>query len=92
MPEPKLEERDGGFLVTLFKDQFTEENLSKLGLNERQIKLFEKYKSGDAITSSEYAGTHHITMRTARRDLIDLVDKQLLYKIGKKKSTKYYVR
>jgi len=92
LPEPKLEERDGGFLVTLFKNQFNEENLSKLGLNERQIKLFKKYKSGDAITPSEYAETHHITVRTARRDLIDLVEKQLLYKKGKKKSTKYYIR
>lgn len=92
LPEPKLEERDGGFLVTLFKNQLTEENLSKLDLNERQKRFFEKYKSGDAINSSDYAKIFQITARTARRDLVDLVDKQLLYKKGEKKSTRYYVR
>ena len=37
LSEPELTERDGGFLVTFFKDRFTEEQLVKLGLNQRQI-------------------------------------------------------
>jgi ATP-dependent DNA helicase RecG len=37
LPEPKLTERDGGFLVTLFKNNLAEEQLKKLGLNERQV-------------------------------------------------------
>ena len=38
LPEPELIEQDGGFLVTLFKNNLSEELLKKLGLNERQIK------------------------------------------------------
>jgi ATP-dependent DNA helicase RecG len=38
LPEPTMEEKWGGFIVTLFKDRFSEEQLQQLGLNERQIK------------------------------------------------------
>ena len=37
LSEPELIERDGGFLVTLFKDRFSEKQLQQLGLNERQV-------------------------------------------------------
>ena len=45
-PEPKMQELDGDFSITLFKNNLTEEQLIKLGLNARQIKavLFVKEK------------------------------------------------
>jgi ATP-dependent DNA helicase RecG len=53
LPEPEFTERDGGFLVTLFKDRFSEEELQKSRLNDRQIKAVlyvkekrENYKQG----------------------------------------------
>ena len=38
LPEPEMKEYDGGFLVTIFKKVLTNEELNKLGLNERRIK------------------------------------------------------
>src|SRR5690606_16301045 len=38
LPEPELIEEFGGFLVTLFKNNLTTEQLTKLGLNDRQLK------------------------------------------------------
>lgn len=39
LPEPEMKERDGGFSVTLFKDNLMEEHLTKLWLNKRQVKV-----------------------------------------------------
>jgi len=38
LPEPEYKEGKGGFSVYFYKDAYTEENLRKMGLNERQIK------------------------------------------------------
>jgi ATP-dependent DNA helicase RecG len=89
LPEPELIERDGGFLVTLFKDSLTEEQLIKWGLNERQIDAILFFKVQRAITGAEYAKRYNIAERTARVDLADLVERKLLYKRGETKSVKY---
>lgn len=38
LPEPDMKEQDGGFLITLFKNKFNEDQLRQLGLNDRQVK------------------------------------------------------
>ena len=91
LPEPEFIERDGGFLVTLFKNNLTEEQLKKLGLNERQIDAILFYRAKGEITSSEYAERYKISDRTARTDLIELVDKRLIVKQGEYKTTKFYL-
>jgi len=92
LPMPELKEKEGGFIVTLFKNNLTKENLQKLGLNQRQIDAILFYKSKGEVTSSEYAEKFNVTDRTARTDLTDLVDKKLLVKQGEYKSTKFYFR
>ena len=84
-----MTERDGGFLVTLFKDNLTEEQLKKLGLNKRQIDAVLFYRTQEEITGTEYAKRYKIAERTARVDLSDLVERKLLYKKGETKSVKY---
>jgi ATP-dependent DNA helicase RecG len=89
LPEPELIERDGGFLVTLFKNNLTEEQLKKIGLNERQVDAILFYRAKGEITGLEYAKRYEIAERTARADLSELVEKNLLYKKGETKSVKY---
>jgi len=89
LPEPELTERDGGFLVTLFKNQLTSEQLKKLGLNDRQVDAILFFRDKGEITGLEYSKRYKIAERTARADLSELVEKKLLHKQGETKSVKY---
>ena len=80
LPSPILEEDCGGFIVKLFKDRFTEEQLQKLGLNERQIKAVLYVKEKEKITNGEYQTINSVAKPTATRDLSELTD---TYKILK---------
>ncbi|GHT18294.1 ATP-dependent DNA helicase [Bacteroidia bacterium] len=75
LPDPELTERDGGFLVTLFKNNLTEEQLKNLGLNERQIKAVLYVKEKGKITNKEYQEINKISNRTATYELKELVEK-----------------
>lgn len=75
LPEPELLEQEGGFSVTLFKNKLTVEQLTKLGLNERQLKAVEYVKEKGKITNKEYQELFKVARMTATRDLTELVDK-----------------
>ncbi len=89
LPEPVLKEEQGGFLSKIFKDRFTEEQLKKTGLNERQIKAVEYVKKNRKITNSDYQKLCEVSERTALRDLDELSAKGILQKKGEKKGTYY---
>jgi ATP-dependent DNA helicase RecG len=90
LPEPELIERDGGFLVTLFKNNLSEEQLANMGLNPRQIRAVLYVKEKGKITNLQYLEINsEITDRTALRDLDYLVEIKVLRRIGEKKSAYY---
>ncbi len=91
LPEPLIIEQDGGFLVEIFKNRFTEEQLRKLDLNERQIKAVSYIKENGSVTNGEYRKLNETSDRTALRDLDDLVSKEILEKRGEKKAAKYFL-
>jgi ATP-dependent DNA helicase RecG len=76
-------------LVTLFKNNLTEEQLIKLGLSERQIRAVEHVKDKGEITTSKYTEIFGVSKRTARNDLSELVDKQIFKKVGETNIAKY---
>ena len=90
LPEPEFIERDGGFLVTLFKDKLTEEQLVKLGLNARQVKAIECVKEKGRITNSEYQYINKIGNRTATYELKEMVEKFNLLKMSGASVGTYY--
>jgi len=72
-------------------DNYTEEYLRKMGLNERQVKSVMYVKEKGRITNTEYqkiAGTIH---KTASRDLVDLVGKKIFNQIGTTGKGTYYI-
>ena len=89
LPEPEMKELDGGFIITLFKDNLTPEQLAKLGLNDRQVKAVLFVKEKGKITNSEYQILNEISDRTALRDIEELTEKGILIKEGEKKGTYY---
>jgi ATP-dependent DNA helicase RecG len=80
LPAPVLEEDGGGFIVRLFKDNLVEEQLVKLGLNQRQVKAVLYVKDKGRITNKEYQEINSVAKPTATRDLSELTD---TYKILK---------
>lgn len=82
LPEPDYKEEQGGFSVWFYKDIYTEENLRKMGLNERQIKAVMYAKEMGKITNKEYQEVCETSERTATRDLSDLVERKVFEQIG----------
>ncbi len=80
LPTPDLNEKEGGFIVTLFKDRFSEEQLKKIGLNDRQIKAVLYVKERGRITNREYQEINSVAKPTATRDLSELTDTYEVFK------------
>jgi len=82
LPEPEYKEEMGGFSVYFYRDIYTEENMRKMGLNERQIKAVMYTKEKGRITNKEYRKICSTSERTATRDLADLVSQEIFEQIG----------
>jgi len=92
LPTPELNEKEGGFIVTLFKDKFSEGQLQQLGLNNRQIKAILYVKEKGKITNKEYQEINSISKRTAAYELVELVEKHRLFKqLGTSVGTYYEI-
>ena len=75
---------------SLYKDNLTEEQLVKLGLNVRQVKAVLYVKEVGKIINKEYQEINKISKRTATNDLSELVEKYQLFKsVGASVSTYY---
>jgi len=79
-----------GAAVYFYKDIYTEDNLRKMGLNERQIKAVMYVKEKGKITNQEYQELNKTSKPTATRELRKLVDKGLFIMHGKAKREIYY--
>lgn len=89
LPEPDFEEDYGVLKVVFYKDKFTEENLKKLGISERQIKAVMYVKEKGKITNKEYRELTGLSDEGARLDLIELSKRDLIQPIGKGRSAHY---
>jgi len=91
LPEPIIEPIDGGILVTLFKDYLDEEQLRKLGLNERQLRGLLFVKENGKITNSDYQKLNNVSKPTATRDFTELLGKfKLIERLGGGGAGTYY--
>ncbi|MGA9350002.1 MAG: helix-turn-helix domain-containing protein [Anaerolineae bacterium] len=99
LPAPRFQETAGGFRVTLYgygEGLVSEEEIdlsrwSHLDLNERQEKALTYLLEKGRITNREYQELcPDVSSETIRRDLADLVNKNVLLKIGRKRAT-YYI-
>ena len=90
LPEPLIEETNGGIAVVFLKDLYTEEFLRGLNLNHRQVKAILYIKETGQITNSQYQEINVIKKSVAATDLQGLMDKQILLRVGSTgRGTKY---
>lgn len=93
LPEPEfINNRGYEFRTILGRDFFTESVLTKLGLNERQLKAVKYVKTKGEISRKVYVDLVPISPRQALLDLTELVKKRILYPLGKGRSRKYSLR
>lgn len=90
LPEPEFMQKMGHFIAVLWKDIFTEKYLLGLGLTERQIKAVRYVKEKGKITNREYQVIAGVKERLATMELTDLVNKNILQKIGVTGRGTYY--
>lgn len=91
LPEPDMQELDGGFIITLFKNNLTEELLIKLGLNDRQVKAVLFVKEKGKITNKEYQGLFAVSRETASRDLVKLAELGIFSNSGSKGAGSFFI-
>ena len=90
LPEPEFSEIMGGFVTCFKKAVTTEEKVEEIELNERQIKAVEYIKEHGHITNKEYQDITGVSRQMTTRELSELVNKNVLKKVGTVgKGTKY---
>ena len=89
IPEPVFQE-DQGFSVLFRKDVFNRDYLERAGLSERLVSAVLYAKDNGKITNADYQRIAGLSAATARRDLKNLIDKNLLEMKGVRKGI-YYV-
>lgn len=100
LPDPVFEETAAGFQVTLYSagtslvSQHPEAQPWAHGfLNERQERALAFVQTNGRITNSDFQLlAPDVSPETIRRDLADLVEKNLLLKIGAKRATYYILK
>ncbi len=90
LPHPAFVERTGYFGI-IFKNPnyYTKAPEIKVGLNDRQKKAVEYLKVKQEITTREYMELTGASLRTARRDLLDLKSKRIIRFVGSLKTGHY---
>lgn len=100
LPQPIFEETTAGFRVILYAEEDDLMNPSPTQpprqpgfLNERQERALAHIQTHGRITNSEYQVLWpEVSAETIRRDLADLVEKNLLIRIGSKRATYYILK
>jgi ATP-dependent DNA helicase RecG len=83
IPVPQFSCKGNDFWTVFRKDIYNKEDLSKLGLNDRQVKAVLFVKEHSKITNKEYQEVNGIGKSVTIDELRSLVDKQILVRIGK---------
>lgn len=100
LPEPLFEETTAGFKVTLRSAAADLAGASTARrvpsgdpLNERQLQAIQHIREQGRITNSDFqALVPDVSAETIRRDLADLVERNILLRIGEKRATYYILK
>ena len=94
-PPPLFNAKSHRFSVTLQNRKDLEQIIPEWEqhMNERQLKAMQFVQANGSISNRDYRQLcTHVGAETLRLDLVDLVDKKLLLKIGDKRGTRYILR
>lgn len=89
LADPRFEEAGGSFVVTFRHAGFNDDQLTKMGLNDRQMKSISYLRENKSITSRIYGELNGIGKVSAVKDLNEMVQIGLLKAVGKGRALKY---
>ena len=100
LPAPRFAETSNGFRVTLrgpgerlVADEIDRSKWRRLDLNERQQATLEYIAKNQRVTNKDLRDLFpDVSEETIRRDLADLVEQDVLLKMGDKKGTHYILK
>ncbi|ODS39786.1 hypothetical protein BEH94_01400 [Candidatus Altiarchaeales archaeon WOR_SM1_SCG] len=92
LPEPKFEEKMGCFVVTIWRNKYADTYIDRFNLNERQRKAIEYLKKQGKINRRTYCQICNVEKTVAYEDLLDMVNKGIIYLTGKGRGTYYTLR
>ena len=101
LPQPEFAETAAGFKITLYnraassepQDLASVREWLEMGLNERQILALGFLTDQGRITNADYQNLcPNVSSETLRRDLADLVKRDVLLRIGEKRATFYILK
>lgn len=90
IPEPIIEEEQGGISVTFLKDIYTEEYLKDLGLESHFVEALLFVKKNGSITNTQYQNLFDVSKRKSTKDLQYLVNENLVEKVGTRGRGTFY--
>ncbi|MEA3239067.1 MAG: ATP-binding protein [Candidatus Bipolaricaulota bacterium] len=91
LPEPDFEQRDGSFVITLWRDWLTDRLMAELGLNDRQRQVVKHAKATGRIDNAQYRDITDVSESTALRELRQLAQLGVLEKVGHTGRAAHYV-
>lgn len=94
-PPPKFESPGHRFTVTLSnaRDEARPAESWENNMNERQLKALEYVQRNGSISNGDYRQLcSHVGPETLRLDLVDMVNRGVLLKIGDKRGTRYILK
>jgi len=101
LPPPEFEETPVGFKLTIYNPLQAQSRQSpdtmrrwlEMGLNGRQTAALTHLAQHGRITNADYQSLcPDVSPETLRRDLADLVDRDILLRIGEKRATFYILK
>jgi len=95
LPPPEFEERQGWFVIRFrnpYIEKIPEIEIDESELNERQKKALDLIREKGRITNREYRKMFNVVKDTAIRDLKELVDKEMVVRMGAGRNVYYNLR
>lgn len=92
LPKPEFRQDGGFFIQTLWRNWLTESVLRGMNLNERQIAVIRYIEQNQSITNALAQEILNLPRRTAVRDLMDLVKRNILSIHGAGRGTHYRMK
>ena len=92
LPDPTWEQRGSSFVVTIWKDMWTEARLREVGTTNRQLLAIPFIKTNHSISVSDYMEITGVKRNTATADLVAMTKSGVLKRTGAGRGSTYLLQ